>query len=191
MNKPKLIIGLLIVIALFLGYFIGKNPTPSPITNTQINLPYSQIKVSGIDSAKQKQIEDFVDLFYNHKQNKDTDRLLNLFTTPTTKEEQGNLSFMLGKDGKTNDKPLSRLFSTQGYRHTTSGYFIRDISLVGGDTKVSVDELRTFYSGGEYVGFPAQVAKLTFYLVDTNNELKIKSYYHQGAQGKYEGFTAY
>lgn len=191
MNKPKLIIGLLIVIALFLGYFIGKNPTPTATTNNQVNLPYEQIKVSGVDNTKQKQVEDFITLFYNHKQNKDTYKLLGLFTTPTTKEEQDDLSFVLGKDDKTNDKPLSRLFSTQGYEHTTSGYFIRDISLVGGDTKVSVDELRTFYSGGEYVGFTAQVAKLTFYLVNMNNGLGVKSYYHQNAQGKYEGFAAY
>ncbi len=189
MNKPKLIIAVLIVFAGFLGYFIGKNPTPP--TTTQVNLPYEQIKVSGIDDTKQKQVEDFVALFYNYKQNKDTDKLLVLFTTPITKKEKDDLIFVLGKDDKTNDKPLSRLFSTQGYRHTTSGYFIRDISLVGGDTKVSVDELRTFYSGGEYVGFTAQVAKLAFDLVDINNELKIKSYYHQDAQNKYEGFTAY
>ena len=191
MNKPKLIIGLLIVFTLFLGYFIGKNPTSTATIKTQVNLPYEQIKVSGVDSTKQKQVEDFITLFYNHKHDKDTEKLMSLFAVPSTPKEQDDLDFILGKDYETNDKPLSRLFSTQGYEHTTSGYFIRDISLVGGDIKVSVDELRTFYSSGEYVGFTAQVSNLTFYLVDISDGLKIKSYYHQSSQGKFEGFTAY
>lgn len=192
MNKAKVIIALCILIAGFFGYFTGKNTTRvSPPASIQVSLPYEQIKLSGIDSTKQKQVEDFVDLFYNHKQLKDIDKLLGLFTQPKTTEEQDDLDFVLGKDIENDPKPLSRLFSTQGYRHTTSGYFIRDISLVGGDIKVSVDELRTFYSGGEYVGFTAQVAKLTFDLVDINEGLKVKSYYHRNAQGKYEGFTAY
>ena len=122
MNKPKLIIGLLIVFTLFLGYFIGKNPTSTATIKTQVNLPYEQIKVSGVDSTKQKQVEDFITLFYNHKHDKDTEKLMSLFAVPSTPKEQDDLDFILGKDYETNDKPLSRLFSTQGYEHTTSGY---------------------------------------------------------------------
>ena len=116
---------------------------------------------------------------------------MDTFIVHSRPKEQVDFDFVLGKDYQNNEKPLTRLFSTLGYDHTTSGYFIRDISLVGGDIKVSVDELRTFYSSGEYVGFTAQVSNLTFYLVDISDGLKIKSYYHQNAQGKFEGFTAY
>ena len=191
MDKPKLIIALLIVLALFLGYFIGKSGTP-PASN-QLNLPYKEITVSGVDGEKQKQIEDFIATFYNHKHDRDTERLMSLFAAPTTPEEQSDLDFILGKDGKTIDKPLSRLFSTQGYEHTTSGYFIRDISLVGGDIKVSVDELRTMYSGGEYVGYTAQVSNLMLDIAQASDGYKIARYYHKDLQDtpdKYEGFVA-
>lgn len=192
MNKAKIIIAICILITGLFGYFIGKNTPPvSPPVNTQVNLPYEQIKVSGVDSTKQKQVEDFITLFYNHKHDKVTERLMSLFAAPATPEEQSDLDFILGKDDKTNDKPLSRLFSTQGYEHTTSGYFIRDISLVGGDIKVSVDELRTFYSGGEYVGYTANVSSLIIELTSTSHSWKIARYYHKGTSGKYEGFTAY
>lgn len=194
MNKAKILIAACILIAGLFGYLIGKNaPRVSPPANTQVNLPYEQIKVVGIDSTKQKQVEDFIALFYNHKRDKDTERLISLFAAPTTPEEQDDLDFILGKDYDANDKPLSRLFSTQGYEHTTSGYFILDISLVGGDIKVSVDELRTFYSGGEYVGFTAQVSNLMFDIAQTNDGLKIARYYHKDLQDtptKYEGFVA-
>lgn len=195
MNKAKIIIAVCILIVGLFGYFIGKNSNPvaPPQSIRQLSLPAEQIKVVGVDSTKQKQIEDFIDLFYYHKQLKDVDKLLGLFTQPKTNEEQDDLDFVLGKDVKNDPKPLSRLFSTQGYRQTTSGYFIRDISLVGGDIKVSVDELRTFYSGGEYVGFTAQVSNLIFDIAQTNDGLKIARYYHKDLQDtptKYEGFVA-
>lgn len=193
MNKAKIIIAICILIAGLLGYFIGKssNRVAPPQNTSQLSLPYEQIKVVGIDGTKQKQVEDFVDLFYSHKQLKDVDKLLGLFTQPKTNKEQDDLDFVLGKDIENDPKPLSRLFSTQGYRHTTSGYFIRDISLVGGDIKVSVDELRTFYSGGEYVGYTANVSSLIIELAPTSHAWEIIRYYHKGVPSKYEGFTAY
>ena len=194
MYKAKVIIAVCILIVGLFGYFIGKNISRvSPPANTQISLPYEQVKVVGVDSTKQKQIEDFIDLFYYHKQLKDVDNLLGLFTQPKTNEEQDDLDFVLGKDIENDPKPLSRLFSTQGYRHTTSGYFIRDISLVGGDIKVSVDELRTFYSGMEYVGYTAQVSNLMLDIAQTSDGFKIARYYHKDLQDtpdKYEGFVA-
>ncbi len=194
MNKAKIIIAACILITGFFGYFIGKGATPVllPVNNTQVNLPDEQIKVTGIDSTKQKQIEDFVDKFYEYQYEREIDKLLTLFTPPVNKEEQDELDSLLGKDYATGDeKTLPRLFSTQGLSFRVPARYIRTISAQSGAITVLVDEMRVMYSGMEYVGYTAQVSKFTLDLVDTNNGLKLESYYHNNKQGKYEGFSAY
>jgi len=194
MNKAKIIIAACILIAGFFGYFIGKTttPIPSPVSNTQVNLQNEQIKVTGIDSTKQKQIEDFADKFYEYQQQREIDKLLALFTPPADKQEQDELDSLLGKDYATGDeKPLPRLFSTQGLSYRVPARYIRTISAQNSAITVLVDEMRVMYSGMEYVGYTAQITKLTLDLVDTNEGLKISNYYHKDVQGKYEGFGAY
>lgn len=197
MEKAKVIIAICILIAGLFGYVIGKQSTRiSPVTNTtQLNLPYEQIKVSGIDNTQQKQIEDYIATFYNQKGNNDVERVLSLFTPPSNKQEQDELDFLLGNDYTTGDeKPLPRLFSTQGYRYTVDGYYVRDITGHNDATTVSVDEMRAIYSGGEYVGYTTTIASMVFDIVtQSNDKLRINRYYHKDLQTpstKYEGFTA-
>lgn len=194
MNKAKIIIAACILIAGFFGYFIGKAniPTPSPVNNTQVNLLDEQIKVTGIDNTKQKQIEDFLDKFYEYQYEREIDKLLALFTPPANKQEQDSLDSLLGKDYAAGDeKPLPRLFNTQGYSFRVPARYIRTMTAQNSTITVLVDEMRVMYSGMEYVGYTAQVSKLTLDLVDSNNGLQLESYYHNNEQGKYEGFSAY
>lgn len=196
MNKAKVIIAICILIAGLFGYVIGKNSTRIvPTTNTQLNLSYEQVKASGVDSAQQKQIEDFVATFYDYLYEKDITKLLALFTPATTKEEQNDLDFLLGKDYAVGtDKPLPRLFSTQGYNYNVGGYYIRDITHHNDTTAVLIDEMRVIYSGGEYVGWSANIANLTLKINQNKSELKIVKYYHQQPNtkaNKYNGFEAY
>lgn len=170
MGKAKLIILLFILIAAILGYSIGKYSNyTTPTKGTQLNLPFEQVKVSGVDGAQQKQIEDFINKFYEYQQQKDIEKLLALFTPPANKQEQNDLDFLLG------------------------GYYIRDITRHNDTVTVLVDEMRVIYSGGEYVGYSANIANLVLEIKQSKNELKIVKYYHAQANdiSALEGFIAY
>ncbi|OGG13792.1 hypothetical protein A2773_01560 [Candidatus Gottesmanbacteria bacterium RIFCSPHIGHO2_01_FULL_39_10] len=178
MNKAKVIIAILILIAGLFGYAIGKYSTRIfPTTNiTQLNLPYEQIEISGIDNIQQKQTEDFINKFYEYQQQKEIDKVLALFTPPANKQEQDDLNFLLG---------------TPKYNYTLGGYYIRGMERHNDTTTVLVDEMRVIYSGGEYVGFSANIANLTLETTQTQNGVKIVSYKHNSKAGKYEGFDGY
>lgn len=177
MNKAKVIIAILILIVGLFGYAIDKNSTRiSPTNNTtQLNLPYEQVKVSGVDSSQQKQIEDFVSKFYEYQQQKEIDKVLALFTPPANKQEQDDLDFLLG---------------AQKYNYTLGGYYIRDIARHNDTTTVLADEMRIIYSGGEYVGYMASTTRKGIDLLQ-GQKLKIIKYYDlQSPNKKYDGFIA-
>lgn len=196
MDKAKVIIAICILIAGLFGYAIGKHFTSiSPTNNaTQLNLPAEQIKASGIDSTKQKQVEDFIDKFYDYQYQRNIDALLALFSPPSNNQEQDDLDFLLGKDyAQGDEKPLPRLFSTQGYGFRVVAYYVRAITTQNATTKVLVDEMRVMYSGGEYVGFSTNIANLTLEIEQTKTEQKVVNYNHTNTSnaGKYEGLNGY
>lgn len=161
---------------------------------TALQLEDKAVIVSGVNNEEKGQVQKEVGTFEDYLYAKDVTSALSMFTPPATKNEQNDLDFLLGKD-LTQDatKPLPRLFSTQGYNYTVSGHLIREIRKSNGNINVSVDELRTVYSGGEYVGYVTKVDSLIFELKSVDSGYKIDRYYHSKPTGKalkYEGFIA-
>lgn len=183
-------------VALFLGFLIGfisarYYPVPKSLTQkNDLLLPY-QTTTKNISEQEQKQIEDFINKFYDYQQQRAIDKLVALFTPPSNKQEQDDLDFLLGKDlTRVSAKP-QRLFTTQGFNYTIGGYYIRNIARHNDATTLLLDEMRTMYSGGEYVGYSANIAPLIMEVIHTNNKLQIVGYKHLQSSSKYEGFSAY
>jgi hypothetical protein len=194
MDKAKVIIAICILIAGLFGYAMGNHSARiSPATNlTQLNLPYAQVEISGIDNVEQKQIEDFVSKFYEYQQQKDVGKLLALFIPPSNEQEQNDIDFLLGKDlARVSATTQTRILTSQEYNYNVNGYYIRAITRHNGTTTVLVDEMRTIYSGGEFVGYSTNIAKLTIEITSLDREPKIIAYKHSKVVGKYEGFRGY
>jgi hypothetical protein len=164
----------------------------------EIFLEFKPIVFQGITKNEQEQIEKFVNTLEGYKYQKDADGLLGMFSPPESKEEQDTLDSILGKDGaQGNTKPLSRLFSTQGYNHSVGGYYVRSIKKDGNSIVVTVDELRSFYTGlsEDFVGYSAKVVNMVIVLEKSDDGYQIVKYYHTSSDdkfgSKYEGFVAY
>lgn len=162
---------------------------------TALQLEDKAVVVSGVNEEEKRQIQKVVDTFESNLYAKDFTNALSMFMPPANKDEQNELDFLLGKDiAPDATKPLARLFSAQGYSYTVSGHLVREIRKYGGNITVLVDELRTVYSGGEYVGYVTKIDNLTFELKPLDINYKIDKYYHiqpnKNKVLKYEGFIA-
>lgn len=187
-------------VALLLGFsigFISARYYPVPKSQTQktdLLLPYQTITTKNIKVQEQKQIKDFVATFYGYLYEKDVTKLLALFTPPSNKQEQDDLDFILGEDlARISAKLQTRLFTTQGYNYNVGGYYIRNIARHNDVTTVLVDEMRTMYSGSEYVGFITNVTNIIFEINQSKSGQKIVKYYHLHTNSdvlKYKGFEA-
>jgi hypothetical protein len=196
---------ILIAIALSVGFFLGKlSPNilsgkgNNNLVQSKTLLEFRPVETVGITEHEQKKIEEFVDTFEGYKWQKDPDRLLEMFTSPESKEDQDTLDSILGKDYTFgNKKPLSRLFSTQGYNHSVGGHYIRSIKKDGNSIVITVDELRIFYTGlsEDFVGYSAEVVNMVIELKENGSGYQIVKYYHaqpdDNLGSKYEGFTVY
>lgn len=183
------------------GYWFGKQSAsvhPDATSQTEIFLEYKPVEAMGITEVEQKKIEKLVETFEGYKFQKDSDRLLEMFTPPESKKDWDTLNFILGKDyvrGST--KPPSRLFSTQGYNHSVGGHYVRSMKKDGNSIVVEIDELRIFYTGlsEDFVGYSAEVVKMMIELKEDDNGYQIVKYYHSQPDdkfgSKYEGFIAY
>lgn len=194
-----------ITLAVLIGFFLGKlNPNiqsyrkNSNTVQSETLLEFKPVETKGITEDEQKKIEEFIDTFEGYKFQKDPDKLLEMFSPSESREEQDVLDFILGKDyAFGNKKPLSRLFSTQGYNHSIGGHYIRSIKKDGNPIVVEIDELRIFYTGlsEDFVGYSAEVVNMIIELEKNNGEYQIVKYYHaqpdDNLGSKYEGFTAY
>lgn len=182
------------------GYWLGKTnsvtlaETKAP---REVLLEYKPVTYEGVSESESELIEAFVNEFEGYKFQKDADKLLAMFTSPETPEGQNDLDSILGKDyvqGST--KPLSRLFSTQGYNHSVGGHYVRSMKRDGKLILVEVDELRIFYTGlsEDFVGYSAKVVKMMIELEKSDSEYQIAKYYHAQPDdklgSKYDGFVA-
>lgn len=188
-----LAMSILLTIAVAGGYWVGRNK-PSPLAD-EVSLEYKPIITKGVTEDEQKQIKKFVETFEGYKLQKDPDKLLAMFAPPDTPEDQDRLNSILGKDyARGSTKPLSRLFSTQGYNHSVGGHYVRSIKKDDNSIIVVVDELRIFYIGlsEDFVGYSVEVVNLTLEIEERDGEYKISKYYHSGnnLRPKYEGFIA-
>lgn len=196
---------ILITVAFSIGFFLGKlslniqsDKGNSNTTQSEILLEFKPVETKGITRDEQEQIEKFVDTFEGHKYQKDADKLLAMFTSPETPEEQNTFDSILGKDYvQGNVKLLSRLFSTQGYNHSVGGHYVRSMKRDGKLILIEVDELRIFYTGlsEDFVGYSAKVVNMMIELEKSDSEYQIAKYYHAQPDdefgSKYEGFIAY
>lgn len=196
---------ILITVAFSIGFFLGKlslniqsDKGNSNTTQSEILLEFKPVETKGITKDEQEQIEKFVDTFEGYKYQKDTDKLLAMFTLPETPEDQNDLDSILGKDyASDGEKPISRLFSTQGYNHSVGGHYVRSIKKDGNSIIVAVDELRIFYTGlsEDLVGYSATVVNMMIELEKNDGGYQIAKYYHAHPDdklgSKYEGFVAY
>lgn len=192
---------ILVIISAIGGYWIGKaNPNIkyNDASQQKVKLDWKEVVLDGVTEEEGRQIEALVDKFEGYKQEKDPDKLLSLFTLAETTSEQWSLDFILGNDNaRDNEKPLSRLFSTQSYNHSLGAYYVRSIKKRDELIIVSVDELRIFYVGlaetGYSIGYSAGVSSLVLEIQKENNGYKIRQYYHppfsKDLQQKYEGFS--
>lgn len=183
------------------GYLFSKiNPVIQAETKTtkEVLLEYKPIIYDGISESEAGLIEEFVNKFEGYKYQKDADKLLTMFTSPETPKDQNDLDSILGKDyASGNEKPLSRLFSTQGYDHSVGGYYVRSIKKDGNSIVVAIDELRIFFTGlsEDFMGYSAKVVNMMIELEKNDSEYQIGRYYHANPDdkfgSKYEGFVAY
>jgi len=193
---------IIIALALLIGFSLGKlSPNiqsgkgNSNTAQSETLLEFRPVEAVGITETEQKKIEKFIESFEGYKWQKDPDKLLEMFTLPESKEDQERLDAILGKDyARGSAKPLSRLFSTQGYNHSIGGHYVRSIKKEGDSIIVTVDELRIFYYGlsEDFVGYSAKVVNLMFELEKSAAGYKITKYYHSdnNLRPKYEGFIA-
>lgn len=195
------------VTGILVGYSLGRihqkslglgNLLESQTSPSEILLEFRPVAALGINEDEKEQIEKLVDTFERYKYQKNADKLLAMFTLPETPEDQNDLNTLLGKDYvQGSSKPLSRLFSTQGYNHSVGGHYVRSIKRDGNSTLIEVDELRIFYTGlsEDFVGYSAKVVKMMIELEKNNSWYQIVKYYHVQPDdkfgSKYEGFIAY
>lgn len=171
--------------------FIKQPDTQSSTNTTQLAMEYREIVATGVSNDEKDRIVEFVDTFERAIAQRDSEKILSFFSEPETDEEQKELDFILGSDYARNGaKSLARLFTTQGYNFFTSAHYVRNVGVQGADVRVIVDELRIIPSGGEWVGYVANVSRLIVELRETSHGYEIVRYYHDDKDGKYEGFTA-
>ena len=171
---------------------------PKTQTDTQVTTPKDQLLMewqevvsTGMSSEEKGRIVSFVDTFERAIAQRDSEKVLSFFSAPETDEEQKELDFILGSDyERSGAKSLARLFTTQGYNFSTSAHYVRSMDVQGAKVRVIVDELRIIHSGGEWVGYIANVSRLVVELRETSHGYKVARYYHDKENGKYEGFIA-
>lgn len=157
----------------------------------QLQLEWQEIVAEEVSNDEKDRIVSFVDTFERAIAQRDSEKTLSFFSEPISDEEQKELDFILGSNYVRDDaKPLVRLFTAQGYNFSTSAHYVRNVGAQGAIVRVVIDELRTIASGGEFVGYSANVARLVIELRATSHGYEIERYYHEGKDGKYEGFVA-
>ncbi|OGM02644.1 hypothetical protein A2115_00545 [Candidatus Woesebacteria bacterium GWA1_41_8] len=169
--------------------------TQIPTNSSQLAMEWSEVVATGVSSDEKDLIISFVDTFEHAIAQRDSEKVLSFFSAPETDEEQSDLDFILGSDYARNGaKSLARLFTTQGYNFSTSAHYVRNVGAQGANVRVIVDELRIMHSGGEWVGYIANVSRMIVELRETSHGYQILRYYHQDPSNnnnqKYEGFVA-
>lgn len=168
----------------------------SPADTTQIKMEWREVFADGVSSDEKDRIISFADTFERAIAQKDSDKALSFFSAPETDEEQKELDFILGSDYMRNGAKSSaqRLFTTQGSNFSLGAHYVRNVSAQGAIVRVVVDELRTIASGGEFVGYSANVAHLVIELRKTAHGYEIVRYFHENTDDKsvlkYDGFVA-
>lgn len=197
--KNKLILALIFFALLsFFGFALARvvirtntSQAQRPEVAQQLSLEWSEVVATGVSADEKERIVEFVDTFARAVAQRDSDKVLSFFSEPETDEEQQELDFILGSDYmRDSAKPLARLFTTAGYNFSTSAHYVRNVGAQEANVRVIVDELRVIPSGGEFVGYSANVARLVVELRETSHGYEIVRYYHEGKDGKYEGFIA-
>lgn len=200
MKSNKLTIAIVFaVLGLFCWIFLSqitKSPTSSQeqtaIRTKQLQLKWQEVVAEGVSSEEKDRIVAFVDTFERAIAELDSDKTLSFFSEPATDEERQELDFILGSDiARDTAKPTAtRLFATSGYNYSLAAHYVRNVSAQGANRRVVIDEMRIIPSGGEFVGTVANVSRLIVELRATSHGYEIARYYHEGKEGKYEGFVA-
>lgn len=165
-------------------------------TSEQLLMEWREVTATGVGSEEKDRIVSFVDTFERAVAQRDTDKVLSFFSAPETDEERQELDFILGSDyARDGAKPLARLFTTAGYNFSLAAHYVRAVTAQGANTRVLVDEMRIIPSGGEWVGYIANVSRLVVELRETSHGYEITQYYHEKPlsereRSKYEGFIA-
>jgi len=191
------IIGLVCLVVLVkVAGLIRQSDTQNSTNTEQLAMEYREIVATGVSSEEKERIVEFIDAFERAIAQKDTEKVLGFFSAPETDEEKSDLDFILGSDyARNGTKSLARLFTTQGYNFSTSAHYVRNVGAQGANVRVIVDELRIMHSGGEWVGYIANVSRLVIELRETSHGYEIAQYYHEKPlsdheRSKYEGFVA-
>jgi len=191
------ILGLIVWIALVKVSDFDKQPdTQSPNKTTQLQMEWSEVVLEGVGSDEADRIEKFIDTFESAIAQRDSEKALSFFSEPEDDEEWEELDFILGEDLATESDPtpFTRLFRTAGYNFRHGAHYVRSVSAQGANRRVLVDEMRIIPSGGEWVGYVANVSRLVVELRETSHGYQIARYYHDSeypnSVGKYEGFVA-
>ncbi len=187
------LLGLLVLIILVnvIKPKIQTNTRNVSVVADQLQMEWREVIATGVSDNEKDRIIEFVDTFERAIAQRDGDKALSFFSAPETDEEQEGLDFILGSDyARDGAKPLARLFTTAGYNFSTSAHYVRNVGAQEANVRVIVDELRVIPSGGEFVGYSANVARLIVELRETSHGYEIVRYYHENKDGKYEGFIA-
>lgn len=186
------LLGFLVLIMLVkVSSFVKQRDIQAPTNTKQLSMEWQEVVATGVSSDEKDRIVEFVDTFERAIAQRDSEKVLSFFSAPETDAEQKELDFILGSDyTRDSAKPLARLFTTQGYNFSTSAHYVRNVAAQGANVRVVVDELRIIASGGEFVGYSANVSRLVVELRATSHGYEIARYYHDGKDGKYEGFVA-
>lgn len=158
----------------------------------QLQMEWHEVVPEGVSSDEKVRIVEFVDTFEHAVAQRESDKALSFFSAPETDEEQKELDFILGSDIARNDAKSSaqRLFTTTGYNYSLGAHYVRAVAAQGANRRVIVDEMRIVPSGGEWVGTVANVSRMVVELQPTSHGYEIIRYFHDGKDGKYEGFVA-
>lgn len=176
------------------GTFVKQPDTQSSTNQDQLLMEWQEISASGIGSEEKERIVSFVDTFERAVAQRDSDKVLSFFSAPETEDEQDDLDFILWRDVDPDSEQGSRLFRTAGYNYSLAAHYVRSVAAQEAHVRVLVDEMRVIPSGGEWVGYAANVARLVVELQETSHGYEILRYYHETAPSnrtlKYEGFIA-
>lgn len=175
----------------------SKQPDTQSSTNPdQLLMEWQEVVATGVSNDEKDRIIEFVSTFERSIAQRDTEKVLSFFSAPETEEEQKELNFILGSDyARDGAKPLARLFTTAGYNYSLASHYVRSVAAQDGHIRVLVDEMRVIPSGGEWVGYLANVSRLIVELRETSHGYEIVEYYHEKPlsereRSKYEGFIA-
>ena len=178
------------------GTFVKQPDTQSSTNQDQLLMEWQGVVATGVSSDEKNLIVEFIDTFEHAVAQRDSDKALSFFSAPETDEERQELDFILGSDyARDGAKPLARLFTTAGYNFSLAAHYVRAVTAQGANTRVLVDEMRIIPSGGEWVGYIANVSRLVVELRETSHGYEITQYYHEKPlsereRSKYEGFIA-